>query len=354
MDHRQLVEILAGAYGLGDAPAHWRKSLKRVLLDLGYVQSAMDPCLFKLVIAGKLEGLIIVEVDGTSFNGRRLRATGDGGFLIDMEKFVSERLKEVSLDKGRAQAKNEPATEKERSEARAVLGALTWAAKEGRPDAAAPASILASTLNHMTVQDILDLNKAVREVKQSPKLSIPIQPINIEELQRGVITDASYANTTDGASQGAYGVICYDNELWEKGQGKANLIHWKSSKIQRIVNSTLAAEAQSLSKGLSELAWTVTVFNEMVNPSFELKNWEEEIRKRRLHVLTKTDAEERLRKGLCVVDAKSLFDHLVKETIGTAADRRTAIEMQVIRQSTDITRRDSREGSGGAWDRSPN
>ena len=99
------------------------------------------------------------------------------------------------------------------------------------------------------------------------------------------------------------------------------------------MNSTLAAEAQSLSKGLSELAWTVTVFNEMVNPRFELKNWEEEIRKRRLHALTKTDAEERLRKGLCVVDAKSLFDHLVKETIGTAAEGRTAIEMQVIRQS---------------------
>ena len=88
-----------------------------------------------------------------------------------------------------------------------------------------------------------------------------------------------------------------------------------------------------MSKGLSELAWTVTVFNEIVNPSFELKNWEDEIKRRRLHVLTKSNAEERLRKGLSVVDAKSLFDHLVKETIGTTADRRTAIEMQVIRQS---------------------
>jgi len=370
LDPRQIVEILAGAgaYGLGDAPAHWRRSLKRNLMELGYVQSAMDPCLFKLVVNGKLEGIIMVEVDdllslggkihynrmqelqgrlkfgkfkfldeepdGASFNGRRLRATSEGGFLIDMEKFASERLEEVKLDKGRAaQAKQEPASEEERAQARAVLGALTWAAKEGRPDCAAPASILASTLNKMTIQDIIDLNKTVRDVKLSHKLCIPIQPINIQELQWGVITDASYANTEDGASQGAYGVICYDNELWEKGCGRANLIHWKSSKIQRIVNSTLAAEAQSLSKGLSELAWTVTVFNEMVDPTFELKNWENEIKKRRLHVLTKSNAEERLKKGLCVVDAKSLFDHLVKETIGTTTDRRTAIEMQVIRQS---------------------
>ena len=367
LDPRQLVEILAGAYGLGDAPAHWRRTLKRVLLELGYTQSAMDPCLFKLVVNNKLEGLIIVEVDdllslgspthyermqqlqsklkfgkfkfldeeeeGASFNERRLKTSPEGGFLIDMEKFVSERLREVSLEKGRAQMKQEKASEAERNQARATLGALTWAAKEGRPDCAAPASILASTLNRMTIQDILDLNKTVREVKQTSKLSIPIQPIALEELQWGVITDASYANTEDGASQGAYGVICYGNELWSKGFGKANLIHWKSSKIQRIVNSTLAAEAQSLSKGLIELAWTITVFNEIINPSFELKNWEDEIKRRRLHVLTKSNAEERLRKGLSVVDAKSLFDHLVKETIGTAADRRTAIEMQVIRQS---------------------
>eukprot|EP00435_Cladocopium_sp_Y103_P001618 s5475_g1.t1 len=367
LDPRQIVEILAGAYGLGDAPAHWRRTLKRVLVELGYIQSAMDPCLFKLIVKGKLEGLIVVEVDallslgsevhyqkmkelqsrlkfgkfkfldeeedGASFNGRRLRATKEGGFLIDMEKFVTERLKEVSLEKGRAQMKGESANESERNQARATLGALTWAAKEGRPDCAAPASILASTLNRMTIQDILDLNKTVREVKQSYRLTIPIQPIPLEEMQWGVITDASYANAEDGASQGAFGVICYGRELLEKGLGKANLIHWKSSKIQRVVNSTLAAEAQSLSKGLSELAWTVTVFNEMIGANFELKRWDEEIKKRRLHVLTKTNADERLRKSLCVVDAKSLFDHLVKETIGTAADRRTAIEMQVIRQS---------------------
>ena len=123
-------------------------------------------------------------------------------------------------------------------------------------------------------------------------------------------------------------------ELRKELLGKfVNLMHWKSSKIHRVVNSTLAAEAQSLSKGLSELAWSVTVFNEMIIPRFELKEWQQEVRSRRLHALTKLEADETLKKGLCVVDAKSLFDHLVKETIGSTEDRRTAIEMQVIRQS---------------------
>ncbi len=38
-----------------------------------------------------------------------------------------------------------------------------------------------------------------------------------------------------------------------------------------------------------------------------------------------------------MVDAKSLFDQLVKETVGATEDRRTAIEMQVIRQSLEET-----------------
>lgn len=363
----QLVELMAGAYGLGDAPSHWRKSLKKVLVELGYQQSAMDPCLFKLVIQDQLEGLVIVEVDdllslgtpkhyekmsmlqnrfkfgkfkfldeekdGAAFNGRRMRSTPEGGFLLDMEKFVSERLQEVPLEKGRRTEKESEATQEERAATRAAIGALTWAAKEGRPDCSAMASLVASRLNKLTVQDVLDLNKCIKEVKESCSLAIPIQPIAEDRMCWGVITDASFANAADGASQGAYGVVCYDEELCEKGYGRANLIHWKSSKIHRVVSSTLAAETQSLSRGLSELAWSVTVFNEMINPKFKLEDWEKEVKQRRLQALARSDCSEGLRKTLGVVDAKSLFDHLVKETIGSTEDRRTAIEMQVIRQS---------------------
>ena len=55
--------------------------------------------------------------------------------------------------------------------------------------------------------------------------------------------------------------------------------------------------------------------------------------KQRAMALAKVESDATLKKSLCVVDAKSLFDHLVKETVGTTDDRRTAIEMQVIRQA---------------------
>ena len=284
MSPSQLIEILAGAYGLGDAPLHWRKSLLKVLEQLGYRQSSMDPCTFRLFSEGRLRGIIVVEVDdlltlgdelhfskmeelqkrfkfgkfkfvdeeekGVSFNGRRLRQTSDGTYLIDMQKFIEERLREVPLKVGRASRKEDDANEEERAEARAVVGALTWAAKEGRPDCAAAASLIAGTLNHMKIQDILDLNKAVREAKKDSTMCLRIQPIPPEKMMWGVVTDASYANAKGSTSQGAFGVICAEEKVLNQGEGKVNLLHWRSGKMHRVVNSTLAAECQSLSKGL--------------------------------------------------------------------------------------------------------
>ena len=59
----QLIEILAGAYGLGDAPAHWRRSLRKVLFEMQLVQSLMDPCIYKWFQGSQLCGLVVVEVD---------------------------------------------------------------------------------------------------------------------------------------------------------------------------------------------------------------------------------------------------------------------------------------------------
>ena len=204
----QLIEILAGAYGLGDAPAHWRKSLKKALFQCGFQQSSMDPCVFKSFANGRLSGLLVVEVDdlfgagdehffsqmdmlrqrfdfgkfvqvdkeadGVGFNGRRIKHQ-QGTFLVDMEKFVSERLQPVKLEVGRATRSKEDATPEEKEAVRAAVGSLTWAAKEGRPDAAAAASLIASSMSELRVQDILDLNKAINQVKDNAKLALKIQ-----------------------------------------------------------------------------------------------------------------------------------------------------------------------------------
>lgn len=61
----QIVLIIAGCYGLVDAPLHWRKSLTQDLQGLGYEMSALDPCIMKLYDRDrrKLLGAIAIEVD---------------------------------------------------------------------------------------------------------------------------------------------------------------------------------------------------------------------------------------------------------------------------------------------------
>ena len=135
LEEGQIIQIIAGCYGLVDAPLHWRKSLIADLEKLGYHQSKLDPCIWKIhdPVSGELEGAVAIEVDdlftvgharhhelmgklqsmytfgkyvelmglehGAAFNGRRIRQLEDGTFKIDMQKFIEERLSTVHLEK---------------------------------------------------------------------------------------------------------------------------------------------------------------------------------------------------------------------------------------------------------------
>ena len=362
--HReQIVRIINGCYGLVDAPLHWRKSLTEDLKALGYESSALDPCIFKLYDPKHrtLQGAIAVEVDdlftvgherhhqmmkelqrkytfgkyvvlqdepdGAAFNGRRIKQTKDGGFLIDMCKFVEERLQPVTLEKGRSALKKEPATEREKSEARATCGALNWLSKEGRPDAAGPSSLMASKLSRLTVEDIKQLNSVVKDLKEHSALSLMIQPL--KKMKLSVVTDASYANN-GFHSQGGHLVIAHESWLRDGVAAPTNILSWRSAKLQRVVNSTMAAETQSLSKGLAELTWTMLLMKELQDGRLNIRDWRQQLKTEELMVISSEATEEYLKESLAVVDAKSLYDHLSRETIG-GSDKRTAIEIQIVR-----------------------
>ena len=358
----QLVLIINGCYGLVDAPLHWRKTLVAELTQLGYRASKMDPCIFLLHApgTGELQGAIAVEVDdlfmvgcevhreriaqlrskftfgkwvklqetpeGCAFNGRRIRQLPSGEFLIDMQKFIEERLNGVILQKGRASMKKEPATEEEISQARASCGALNWLAKEGRPDAAGPSSMLSSRLTQLTVEDLLGINEVVKHMKEQASLAVRIQPLSGMKL--GVVTDASWGNM-GYHSQGGHLIIAHEPELGGRGKARTNVVSWRSGKLQRVVNSTLAAETQSLSRGLGDLLWSMVVVEEYTDGNFELRHWPERLSAKKVLAMASSRSDEVLRGALAIVDAKGLFDQLSKETTG-GSDRRTAIEIQIM------------------------
>ena len=365
INKEQIVQIINGVYGLVDAPLHWRKSLIEDLRKLGYQASKLDPCIWKLheKKTGKLIGALAIEVDdlfmvgkmehwrqmeilrakykfgkwvklkeeieGCSFNGRRVRQLKSGEFRVDMEKFVLERLNPIQLEKGRASDRKALATPEEVAAARGACGSLNWLSKEGRPDASGPSSLLASKLTKLTIEDILAINETVKALKEKADLSVRIQPI--PNMKIGVVTDASFANS-GFHSQGGHVIIAHGDKLMQGEKVITNVLMWKSGKLQRVVNSTLAAETQSLSRGLADLLWTSVMLEEFQNAFFKIHEWPERLSEAKNLVLSSCRTQSFLKEALAIVDAKSLFDLLSRETLGGGQDRRTAIEIQIIRE----------------------
>ena len=64
MKSTEVCELLKSAYGLVNAPYLWFVELKETLLQLGMIQSPLDPCLFTLpTTAGYTAGIIGMHVD---------------------------------------------------------------------------------------------------------------------------------------------------------------------------------------------------------------------------------------------------------------------------------------------------
>ncbi|OLP78508.1 Retrovirus-related Pol polyprotein from transposon TNT 1-94 [Symbiodinium microadriaticum] len=337
----QLLEIVKGIYGLVDGPRHWRATLKDfVVNDLGYKQSRLDPTIILLFQAGGLEGVLVIEVDDILSFGHKdhdlkmqqLRTRFKfEKWKVDMAKFVEERLAPLNLERGRKSKPEDPVTEEEKQRARGLLGSMAWLAKEGRPDVAGATSMLASRMGSLKVKDLVELNKAVEEAKKLRDLALCFYPIPPEQLGWGAITDASWANHADGSSQGALAVVAFDRALLAGQRAACSLIWWKSAKLRRKVGSTLAAETQSLLKGLGELMWAKAIYAEMTNEGFSLEKFRAGVQAQEDVVLQKTDADPKLKDSLAVVDAKSLYDNLMKEG-AQAQDKFTAFDVAIARE----------------------
>ncbi|CAE7465876.1 GIP [Symbiodinium sp. CCMP2592] len=173
--------------------------------------------------------------------------------------------------------------------------------------------MLAARMGDLKVKDLAEINKAI---------------------QAGAITDASWANHSDGASQGALAVVAFDKAILDGERAACSLVWWKSSKLKRKVGSTLAAEAQALLKGLGELMWAKAIQAEMLDPHFSLAGFRDSVQAQADIVLQKSNTDEVLKESLSEVDAKSLYDNLMKAG-AQAQDKFTALDVTIAREKID-------------------
>ena len=363
-----LIQLNTAVYGLVNAPSAWRMSMVRALEELGYRRSCYDPCLFILMRPAGPDGMVIIEVDdlasaGNSqhdlcmsrlqqrfkfgkwksihesegdYAGRTIIQNSDYSFHVHQAKFVLERLNPIAIARGRKSQKTSKLLPGEHRQFRAVMGATNWVQRESRPDVSGECSLIMAHTNDPTIADLVDANRVVELLKSDPHLGIRIPHVPVERVRWVSVSDASWANTTEDKSQVGWLVGLADSSVSEGSQASFGLLSWKSVRAHRVIPSTLSAETYSLSQALGECEWLRGLFEEMVNPKFSIVEWASRSRHRGLLVAARTsDNTSTLKECLCVVDAKSLYDHLRNETAGMASDRRTAIEIQIVRGSLD-------------------
>ena len=271
---KKLWRLKKCLYGLRDASKKWYEKVKNNLEKLGFKKSIYDSGLFFLQnSSGGLEGLIGIHVDdfihcGTEyFNDVILNKvlsafqigksesdsfmyTGfmlkqdDRGITLDQEKYV-EGVTVPKIEAKRLSQTSESMTSEELTLIRQMTGAINWTVRATRPDLAFELIEASTKMQGGTVADLKAARKTLIKMKDVSRVRIA-DIKDLKEAEIWIFTDASFGNLNNGVDS-AQGYIMF---IVNPKTGDCAPIEWKSNKIQRVTNSTLAAETMSLTTGI--------------------------------------------------------------------------------------------------------
>ena len=325
-DEKVVWKLNVCVYGLSDAPRAWYLRVKEVLISLGAQCCKHDAGLFYWHKDGCLRGLIVIHVDDFFWGGdnyfmkqviQSLKETFEigteetGSFkylglhITQKKKGVEieqgrycQSLKPLEVSKERKAQRNLPLGSVETKKLRALIGQMNWAATQTRPDVLFECCVLASNIKNATVSDMLEANKVLKKLQNDVKLNLP--PLDdINSLKFVVHSDASYANLSDGGSQGGYVIFLSDSV-----SNKLSPVAWQSRRIKRVVKSTLAAEMLALVEAAEAGYWLQSILNEIM--------------------CTKGCNIE------CYIDSQSLYNAANSTT--SLTDRRLRVDVAIIRE----------------------
>ena len=105
------------------------------------------------------------EHDNFLHCGVRVEHQKDGGFLLSQNEFADE-LREIQISSQRRKEKDSPVTPQERTELRGLLGGLGWKCEQRGPQHSAATEFQRSRLEQATVQDMIEANRLLQQVKK--------------------------------------------------------------------------------------------------------------------------------------------------------------------------------------------
>ena len=343
----ECCELLKSAYGLVNAPLLWYEELKSSLLQLGFVVSPLDPCIFVLPNKDEktIHGMVGIHVDdglaagdhqfrqciaqlerkfpfgskkegSFQFTGIRIQQRADSSIELDQTKYV-EDIPAIDISRDRRKNPTLEVTNDERQSLRGLVGSLQYAASNTRPDISAKLSFVQAKITTAKVQDLMDANRLLHEAKQHKETKIVIKSIPLADVRFVSFSDASFATRANSQSQKGCLLMATSKQIGQWQSSEASPLVWYSKKISRVVGSTLASEAYAMSGAVDLLSWVRIHWSWICNPHDQWKNPERCL--------------QNSPEAYSAVDCKSLYDLIQKTTIPSCQEYRTMLEALIIK-----------------------
>ncbi|CAE7400538.1 GIP [Symbiodinium sp. CCMP2456] len=338
-----LYRLSAPVYGQANAPRRWYIHVKKTLMDLGWIPHTLDPCLFlyvervndqdtvTAVLGLHVDDLILAALLGFNhhldavhasftwgkawdtrdfvFVGRRICQHEDYSITVDQSSYVSEvPITRTKLDPSESLSDHPELI----TEFRSGIGSLQWLSGTTRGDISADVSLLQKPPQELKVEDLQEINAVLRYVKATNGACFKVVPVPKEELMIVAYGDSGFGNAPNGKSQGGLVVVATSKRALESTQ-PASLLEWRSYRHQRVLRSTLAAEAASLDKAEDFGHYLAAMLSEM----FEAGHY--------------ATMKAPLFEVLPVTDARSLWDAIHRLTT-SFQEKRVEISIAALRQ----------------------
>ena len=189
-----------------------------------------------------------------------MRQHRDFSITVDLEDYTTKFITEAPITRERSRQRQESLTAQELSMLRGVLGTASWKAQQVSPQFAADVSVLLSATAQPVVQDLLDANKLVREMRRSAALSLHFHPFN-ETTWHQLVFASSWADASDrprpgGSRTGGYVITLATEKLFRHGQeDDVSSMAWRSFKLPRKIAGSNNGETQALAFADNPSGW---------------------------------------------------------------------------------------------------
>ena len=168
---------------------------------------------------------LTIKKDDFRFCGKNVKQNKEKVSLNQMDAI--EAVDYMVLPGDRRKSPSSPLTEAEKTSFRGLIGQFGWVARQTRPDLMVNVSIAAQSMGNPTIKDVVELNKAVKLLKDSSEACwnfVKDEALTLESAVVFCFSDSSFANLEGSKSQCGHIVGFTTEKMLEGGPSPIHIV----------------------------------------------------------------------------------------------------------------------------------